>query len=254
MGVYPLVDTRHTVWACVDIDTDDLDLTMSVVRELENLNLWPHVETSRSKGYHVWVFYDAWVPASWQRWVYPEIVARLGHPKLECNPKQSRSSEIGNYVRLPYPGRTSSSPTSPRRVFLDSRDAGRITRPVLFEQLEFQVRVSRWQDLRKAAFRSPLGPATAQKKLELYANTTQSLHGGEWSMQESARFLQEPDAIIPYGRRDETFHVLCRLLAGMGMNRYEATETLQRIHRHQVENVVTFPWGLVEDKIRRAFV
>jgi hypothetical protein len=72
------------------------------------LNRGVYLERSRSKGWHVWVFFDAPVPARDIRRVLRHSLALAGLPaSTEVFPKQDRlgnGTRLGNYVNLPYAG------------------------------------------------------------------------------------------------------------------------------------------------------
>lgn len=126
IGIYPLVngwdaDGRFGVqaevkWGCSDIDVDDLTAATNLHRALKVLGLTSWVERSRSKGYHVWVFADEWVPAQDMRNALLLAHQLIELPPKEVNPKQTGGVELGNYVRLPYPGGYTL-----RQVMLDER-------------------------------------------------------------------------------------------------------------------------------------
>lgn len=108
IGIYPLVTSGSLApqvrWGCTDIDVEDLTAAVNLRSALRVLGLTSWVERSRSKGYHVWVFAQTWVPAldMRQALLLAHQLIEL-HPK-EVNPKQVGGVELGNYVRLPYPG------------------------------------------------------------------------------------------------------------------------------------------------------
>ena len=58
LGIYPLSLDGMCAWAAVDIDTGDLDRALQLRRLLHDHELPGIVLTSRSKGYHVLVFFE----------------------------------------------------------------------------------------------------------------------------------------------------------------------------------------------------
>jgi len=110
IGVYPAFNLPGTdqtvcVWGCTDIDyTDDPSLAVLMRDVLSSVGVPSWVERSRN-GFHVWVFATELVPAAAMRRMFlaAHQVADLA-PK-EVNPKQERllATQVGNYVRLPYP-------------------------------------------------------------------------------------------------------------------------------------------------------
>lgn len=127
MGVYPIVTRRvvqlgvrpgnvtlppeehdqwYVKWGCSDIDVDDEPLAWNLRAVLDALGITAWVERSRSKGFHVWVFADGWVPAATMRRALLAVHQIADIPAKEVNPKQEQlaDGQLGNYVRLPYPG------------------------------------------------------------------------------------------------------------------------------------------------------
>ena len=108
MGVYPLADNLEVTWGCTDLDYTDDPTEAYNLRTLLNaagINAW--VETSRSKGFHVWTFCEEWTPAHLVRDALLAAHQILGIPATEINPKQTSLEGLkgyGNYVRLPYGG------------------------------------------------------------------------------------------------------------------------------------------------------
>lgn len=111
IGVYPTwpdQDTgdRWTFWGCCDIDTGDWNEAFQLASALKGMGLVPHVERSRSKGWHIWVFVDQPVEAWQMRRCLKVAYAAIDLPAKEANPKSEtlRYDQLGNYVRLPYKG------------------------------------------------------------------------------------------------------------------------------------------------------
>jgi hypothetical protein len=110
IGVYPTWPDedgrRWTRWGCCDIDTGDWSEAYMLATALKGMGLVPHVERSRSKGWHIWVFVREPVEAWQMRRCLKVAYAAIDLPAKEANPKseQLAPSQLGNYVRLPYPG------------------------------------------------------------------------------------------------------------------------------------------------------
>jgi len=124
LGVYPQVDGGWVRWGCVDFDEGD-EISWVHAQNLRQilsaLCVVAWVERSRSKGYHVWVFLDEWVPARSMRHALLAACQVAGAPTKEVNPKQLdlAPGQVGNYVRLPYPGGRAVD----RRVMVDGYGA-----------------------------------------------------------------------------------------------------------------------------------
>jgi hypothetical protein len=109
LGVYPLLANLTCWWGCIDFD-DGEDESFAhaanvqlVLGEFEVAS-WP--ERSRSKGYHLWVFFTDAADGGLVREALLGACQTVGAPTREINPKNAKLPEgsLGNYVRLPYPG------------------------------------------------------------------------------------------------------------------------------------------------------
>ena len=146
IGIYPCIqlpDQRlaptstgiYVKWGCCDIDTGDWNETWRLYTALEKMGLQPHIERSRSKGWHIWVFASTWVPAATMRRALKVAYKAIGLPAKEANPKseQLRPSQLGNYVRLPYKGALAET-NQTRQVFLKDFDANSDGNSIQFEE------------------------------------------------------------------------------------------------------------------------
>ena len=131
MGVYPMIpDSGYgwvCNWGCVDFDEGE-EASWTYARNLqtvlEHLSITSHIERSRSKGYHVWVFAESPITCAVMRQALLGATQIAQAPLKEINPKSTGFSlddgrmdigKFGNYVRLPYPAHHSE-----RRVIVDS--------------------------------------------------------------------------------------------------------------------------------------
>lgn len=114
-GVYPMAQfsdgTWNVHWGCVDFDEGDEVSWVharNLAKVLRAFGIAPWIERSRSKGYHVWVFLDTWTDPALVRYALLAACQIVDAPTKEINPKQVSLAEgqLGNYVRLPYPGRS----------------------------------------------------------------------------------------------------------------------------------------------------
>jgi TOTE conflict system primase-like protein len=121
LGIYPLLDDGTCRFAAVDIDRDDREIVIQIREELWNIGLKKvFIERSKSKGYHIWIFFPQPVRAKDVRWIINSALENLGM-RYEVFPKQDalREGEIGNYINLPYFGGLRQIPE--RRVIIDSQ-------------------------------------------------------------------------------------------------------------------------------------
>lgn len=116
IGIYPIrfnvvgyaegPDQLRVRWGCCDIDTGDWNEAYRLAKTLQAMGLSPWVERSRSKGWHVWIFVTQSVAAYEMRRALKVAYAAIDLPAREANPKSEllRPNQLGNYVRLPFPG------------------------------------------------------------------------------------------------------------------------------------------------------
>jgi len=108
-GLLPTITAEWRVhWGCVDFDEGDevsLVHARNVQAVLNEFGVSAWIERSRSKGFHLWVFADDWVPAVVMRKALLGACQVVDAPTKEINPKQValKEGQLGNYVRLPYP-------------------------------------------------------------------------------------------------------------------------------------------------------
>ncbi len=133
IGVYP---THHDAdgvlwasWGCCDIDTGDWSEAYALATALRAMKMVPHIERSRSKGWHVWVFPTEPVEAWEMRRALKVAYAAIELPAKEANPKseQLKPGQVGNYVRLPYKGALGSGGNPEKQTFMvgwDKRSDG----------------------------------------------------------------------------------------------------------------------------------
>ena len=111
LGVYPLMEVAgspkcNVGWLAVDWDEGDVSYVHAVnVRELlTQLGITSWVESSRSKGFHLWVFLEEDIPAQMGRNAMFAACQIVGSPTKEIYPKQVTmpAKGFGNGIRLPY--------------------------------------------------------------------------------------------------------------------------------------------------------
>jgi hypothetical protein len=120
IGIYPVRGDNTCAWGCVDLDVrspghksydyesteDALDAAADLIQVLEYSDIQAWAEITRSGGVHVWVFAQEWMDAAVMRRALL-VACNVGRvPTTEVNPKQETlaDGQLGNYVRLPYPG------------------------------------------------------------------------------------------------------------------------------------------------------
>ena len=103
-GVYLLVKDRTRAIA-VDFDTQDRVPPNEFVARAQHYGLSAYVEKSKSKGHHVWIFFDKQgVTAFKARCVVQHILEEIEQPQTEVFPKQDRLDghvRYGNFCNAP---------------------------------------------------------------------------------------------------------------------------------------------------------
>jgi hypothetical protein len=106
-GVYLLMEDMIRALA-VDFDSDQLCYPLAFRAEARRCNLFSYIERSKSKGYHVWMFFEEQgVLARKARLVAGKILTAIGQPNTEIFPKQDALDEhtsYGNFINAPLFG------------------------------------------------------------------------------------------------------------------------------------------------------
>jgi hypothetical protein len=129
LGIYPTWHDNLGIlmasWGCADIDTGLWSEAYGLATALSAMGLTPHIERSRSKGWHIWCFPTEPVPAMMMRRAFKVAYAAIELPTKEINPKSEvlRQGQVGNYVRLPYKDYRKNSGLMARQTFLIGWDA-----------------------------------------------------------------------------------------------------------------------------------
>ena len=111
LGVYPLMEVEgspscNVGWLAVDWDEGDPSYVHAVNVQglLTQLGIPSWVESSRSRGFHLWVFLAEDIPAQMGRNAMFAACQIVGSPTKEVYPKQVTmpAKGFGNGIRLPY--------------------------------------------------------------------------------------------------------------------------------------------------------
>ena len=106
MGIYPIYDKEIVKWIAIDLDEDNFEKALSIKEKLDELRLNIYIERSKSKGYHIWCFFNKPIEAVKPRLVFENILNDMGII-CEIFPKQDNicdSHPYGNYINLPLFG------------------------------------------------------------------------------------------------------------------------------------------------------
>lgn len=118
-GVYLLTGEKTSALA-VDFDEDELGLPLCFTAGTKRSGMAAYIERSKSKGYHVWLFFDkGGVPARKARLVAQKLLSDMGRQGTEVFPKQdalANGVSYGNFIHAPLFG---SLVRKGRTVFID---------------------------------------------------------------------------------------------------------------------------------------
>lgn len=120
IGIYPIVDKKFVSWMACDIDEHDFSKALAIKNRAEHHGLKSYIERSKSKGYHVWTFFDKPIEAVKVRLVF-EMLLEECEFVCELFPKQDEVGEtqFGNFIFLPLFG---GSIRSEKTIFVDESD------------------------------------------------------------------------------------------------------------------------------------
>jgi hypothetical protein len=143
-GVYLLTGEKTNALA-VDFDQDELSVPIAYVTGARRYDISAYIERSKSKGYHVWIFFEEGsVPARKARLVAHKILTDMGKTGIEVFPKQdvlANGISYGNFINAPLFG---ALVPKGRTVFVDP---GQPTK-VYPDQWELLQRVQRFPEYR----------------------------------------------------------------------------------------------------------
>ena len=105
LGVFPLVGDQ-IAWAVVDFDSPDQARVVAFRDETRRHGLFPYVERSKGKGWHVWFFFEEMVEAKPVVTCLRAILAAQNLSAVEVFPKQYslEPGAFGSFVNCPLFG------------------------------------------------------------------------------------------------------------------------------------------------------
>jgi len=143
-GVYLLTGDKTGALA-VDFDENELCPPISFVAGAKRYGMSAYIERSKSKGYHVWIFFEqGGVLARKARIVARKILADMDRPETEVFPKQDVLTDgvsYGNFIHAPLFG---ALVPKGRTLFVDPAEPTK----VYPDQWELLARVQRVGELR----------------------------------------------------------------------------------------------------------
>lgn len=106
-GVYLLMKDKIRAITS-DFDIENPLIPMEFFSAAKHYRLDAYIERSKSKGYHVWIFFEkGGVLAQKARSVVQHILEEIEHPETEVFPKQNRldgNNRFGNFINTPLFG------------------------------------------------------------------------------------------------------------------------------------------------------
>lgn len=122
VGTYLIRRNGKTPFLVIDVDVPKRSLVRKILKRLRRTEVRPYVERSKSKGFHVWVFFDEQVRAAQARQFAKIALRGLDTSKIEIFPKQDEVKEggLGNCIWLPLFG---GDVAEGRTAFLDKHFA-----------------------------------------------------------------------------------------------------------------------------------
>jgi len=106
-GVY-LLNGDHITAIAADFDNPDPFPPVEFINAAQHYGLPAYIETSKSKGFHVWIFFNKnGVKAFKARMVVNHILEEIEYPQTEIFPKQNflnNRASFGNFINAPLFG------------------------------------------------------------------------------------------------------------------------------------------------------
>lgn len=252
MGTYPVRDDASCRWGCIDLDDGEASLpaAMAVADLWQQNGITAFVETSRSKGYHVWTFSAVWVPARLMRQAGQWINAESGANSKEVNPKNVApwlvAGGLVNTVRTPYAGSAMPGRMSVIRdgTFLSASEFVEYAWHRRCSRQALEAVADRWQALERRIQRrqearqwaESLGPAPVRTR---------------GSQQDAARILAGMRN-VEKGERDNQFHAMACYLHARSVPYGDAMAAVERVWRKQTDSA-GFPLDTALEKVHRIY-
>ena len=237
IGVYPLRVGRECKWICSDFDKGDTALhAHQLAAAWGYYGVQPWVETSKSKGHHVWVFLDDWTSGTIARRAALYVHQIAGVPADEVNPKQEITDGYGNCVRLPYwagrdPGRMQVGDHS-LEDFVEAALDSKADPDVIFMLANRYV-----PEPKRQAHRDELGEWDGTRKEGDYHLRNVWFKGEE----------------VYVGERDNVVYGLANYAHSLGYSYAEAEEIMTEIWEHQIEDNASYPLETALSKFDRVW-
>ncbi|MGD0921673.1 MAG: primase C-terminal domain-containing protein [Terriglobia bacterium] len=226
VGTYLLLRGNLTPFLVFDLDEPNKSLVLKIRKRLKRHRIPAYVERSKSKGFHIWVFFEKPLHAKLARRFASALIADLGNTKIEIFPKQDcvPKEGLGNCIWLPL-----HSPDVVRRrtVFLDSNFHS------IPDQWGFLAEVRRVGErrvrraLETMALEAPANSSPASNQIQRFPRTKQfprlRNHAPKLAPCAQAILLQGADE----GNRNVALFTLAKHLRGASLDQAAAGELVR---------------------------
>lgn len=259
IGTYPVRPDDTCRWGCIDIDEDNFDLGLMVWQcwDWNGVPAW--LEKSRSKGWHVWVLTNKWIPAKTMREAGLWVAYLCGLEDIEVNPKNesAKATRTGlvNTVRLPYPGNANpgrmvmidAERQNPTKTFKVEVFVSRALREVASED-RLGLLQGKYQQRRKEIVR-PL-PSKGPNQTNSYRPPL--VNNREYAYQEAALIVNGL-ATAEVGQRDNQLYTVANYLKSREWGYEEAKYRMTKVWNESVEDNHTYPLENALEKVDRVY-
>lgn len=258
VGVYPLLDGTDCKWICSDFDDERAEeYAVKLCQAWGSYGVTAWAETSKSKGFHVWVFIDDWCSGTIARraalWVHQ--IADV--PATEVNPKQEITDGYGNCVRLPYwtgrgKGRMQVYPMLESRGIQGLGGDGMSLDNFVRRATETRTSVA---TLKSLAVKYQ--PPEARAERGTFDGPAPERGGGygdtyDWPR---CKLIYHEHIDVAAGGRDQDLHALAHYMKGINLELDEAMQVMTEVWNDQVEQPPgdTYPLRTAIEKVRRVY-
>ncbi len=122
LGIYPIYNSNLVKFAAVDYDIEDFSVALNIKNKCVHYKLSNvYIERSKSKGYHIFLFFEEPVEAYKPRLILKHILKELDI-RAEIFPKSSETNAqtpLGNFLFIPLFG---GSVADKRTIFIDDAE------------------------------------------------------------------------------------------------------------------------------------
>ena len=257
IGVYCKLPDDTVHWGCIDIDTgDDTPELAQAMSTAWEYGLSPVMETSRSKGYHLWFLTEHRLPASVMRRSLLHIVDESSiSPTTEVNPKQEHlePEQVGNCVRIPMP--RNAAPGRQRFYVPDNQHwtevqgEGRIMELLLDSRLP----TSRYEAVADLWTPPEPRPLKRRKLSDAFAQIANGDRvAGTLSDAECAQIFAGVRN-IQNGERDNQFYTLAKYMRGRSIPYLTAVDIMTRVWERQTPDKTGYSMQTALKKVDRVY-